>query len=140
MNRISKRGRNPAGPRRIRAAATVETAVVMGAALLAQALVLFAGLYLHDKCILTGAAHETAQVQAERIRMEDDRSAEGYFRERIAGKMLYFPSASCSVSAGGGMVKVLASARTGRMSVTAGASAPLTEPEEEIRRLMKEEG
>ncbi|MBQ4361329.1 MAG: pilus assembly protein [Lachnospiraceae bacterium] len=122
------------GERRAGASSTIEAAVVMGVALAMLMAVIFIGFYLHDKCILIGAANETAQVCAEWERMEEEGSPEAYFRDRISGKLLYFPPASCSVSIGGETVCVTAAARSGRMSVSVSASAPVTCPEEEIRR------
>ena len=112
---------------------TVETSLVMGTVLLSLTLLLFMGLYLHDKCVLAGAVSETAQAGREWERMEEDYAPEQYFHQRISGKLLYFPEPECTVSQSGDRITVRATARTGRMSVTAIARAPVTWPEREIR-------
>ena len=128
-------GKRPAaGRRRLEGSATVETAVVMSAALLCIMLIMFAGLYFHDKCLLAGAAHESAQAAGERERMREGPRAGEYFNNRIAGKLLYFSSASCRESLAGDALSVEAGASSGRMSVKVSASAACPVPEEEIRK------
>ena len=119
--------------RRVRAIITVEAAVVMGVILMSLALLLRMTLYLHDKAVLSGLVMETAQAAKERDRALIEESAAGYFNTRVQGKLLYFAPPSCSVSLGGDRVTVSAQASGGRMRLRAQASAPLTDPEKEIR-------
>lgn len=123
---------------RIRASSTVEAAVVMGMAMLCLMLIMFAGFYLHDVNILAGAAYESAQAAGEWERMEENKSAEAYFQKRIQGKMLYFPSADCTVARSGNDITVKARASTARMQAAVRGSTRTDEPEKEIRRLYME--
>ena len=90
-----------AADNRIRAASTVETAVVMSVVLLSLMLVMFAGFYLHDLNILSGAVCESAQAGAEWERMDENCSVQAYFQDRIRGKLIYFPGALCTVETTG---------------------------------------
>ena len=125
--------------KRIGAVSTVEAAVVMSVALLCPMLILLAGFYLHDLNILSGAAHESAQVGAEWKRMDERRSVQGYFQNRISGKLLYFSGASCLADQGGAHIRVQAAASSGRMRVSVSALAASEEPETEIRKLHEKE-
>lgn len=118
----------------VRAVITPEAAVVMGVILIGLALLLRTSLYLHDKAVLSGAVMESAQVARERGRAEIEDSVCGYFTERIQGKLLYFPTPNCSVSQIGELVRVNAQVSNGGLTLRAVASAPLTDPEEEIRK------
>ena len=120
---------------RIRAASTVEAAVVMGMALLCLMLIMFTGFYLHDVNILAGAAYESAQAAGEWKRMEESKSPEAYFQKRIHGKMLYFSSADCTVTHSGKNITVRARASSARMQAAASGSTRTDEPEKDIRRL-----
>lgn len=123
---------------RIRAASTVEAAVVMGMAMLCLMLIMFAGFYFHDVNILAGAAYESAQAAGEWKRMEESKSAEAYFQKRIQGKMLYFSSAGCTVTRSGNDITVRARASSSRMQAAVRGSTRTDKPEKEIRRLYME--
>ncbi len=124
-----------AADNRIRAASTVETAVVMSVVLLSLMLVMFAGFYLHDLNILSGAVCESAQAGAEWERMDENRSVQAYFQDRIRGKLIFFPGALCTVETTGENVCVRASAASGRMRINVNAVAAVREPERMIRVL-----
>ena len=121
--------------KRMRAVFTAETAVVMSVVLLSLMLIIFTGFYLHDLNILSGAAYESAQAGAEWKRMDENRSVEGYFQQRISGKLLYFSGASCSVEESDTRVLVRATAASGRMRMGTAAAAAVSEPEDKIRKL-----
>ena len=120
--------------RPVRAVITVEAAVVMGVILIGLAMLLRMSLYLHDKAVLSGVVMESAQAARERDRAEIEDAVSGYFAERIQGKLLYFPTPNFSVSQIGDLVRVSAAAANGALTLRAAASAPLIDPEEEIRK------
>ena len=85
--------------------------------------------------ILNGAACETAVVGAQRARLKEKEATdlEGFFMERVKGKLIRMTDVSVSISEGDGEVKVEARAKRGRMSMSVCQEAVTSRPEEMIR-------
>lgn len=79
---------------------TVETALVMIPVLGVICAILFAGFFLHDRCVLAGAAYETAVWGAHRERLEDPGVNLALAAESFAGGK----TIAATVTGGGGSV------------------------------------
>lgn len=99
-------------------------------------LIMHAVFYYHDKAVLNGAASETAilGVQAER-RADTEYDLEGFFRERMNGKLIYMTDVDISVSETDEEVTVTADAQRSFMKLKITQKALIVKPEENIRRM-----
>ncbi len=120
--------------KRVSAVTTPEAAVITGVILISAMLLIFAGLYYHDKNVLIGAAFEAAQVGKERIRSEDQNLARECFSDRSNGKLLLFAGASCSVRQSEEELVVEAFASKWNMGIRTDAGASLITPEKKLRK------
>lgn len=100
------------------------------------ALIMHAVFYYHDKAVLNGAASETAilAVQAER-RADTEYDLEGFFRERMNGKLIYMTDVDISVSETDEEVTVTADAQRSFMKLKISQKALIVKPEKNIRRM-----
>ena len=123
------------GGKKVRGSTVVEMAYIMPLFLLLFVLVINTVFFFHDKVILNGAACETAVVGAQRARLKEKEGTdlEGFFMERVKGKLIRMTDVSVSISEDDGEVKVEARAKRGRMSMSVCQEAVTSRPEEMIR-------
>lgn len=100
-------------------------------------LILYAVFYYHDKNIILGAAYEAAVTGSEmehenRPGVEDAISQ--YTKERIQGKLIFFPGVRVTVQKENSKIIVTALAHAKWMRLTVVKSAAVTEPEKKIRK------
>lgn len=116
----------------------IEAAYLFPAIMLVWMLVLYALFYYHDKNIILGAAYETAVVGSE-MAHESKHEIEGiisqYMKERVQGKLIFFPGVQVMVHKENNKVTVTALARAKWMHLSVVKSAAFTEPEKEIRKI-----
>lgn len=119
----------------VRGSTVVEMAYIMPLFLLLFVLVINTVFFFHDKVILNGAACETAVLGAQRARLKEteETDLEGFFMERIRGKLIRMTDVSVSVSGGDEEVTVEARAERGGMSMSVCQTAVTARPEEMIR-------
>ena len=123
------------GGKKVRGSTVVEMAYIMPLFLLLFVLVINTVFFFHDKVILNGAACETAVVGAQRARLKEKEGTdlEGFFMERVKGKLIRMTDVSVSISEDDGEVKVEARAKRGGMSMSVCQEAVTARPEEMIR-------
>lgn len=121
--------------KRVRGSTVVEMAYIMPMFLLLFVLVINTVFYFHDKIILNGAACETAVLgsQIARLKEKEKIDLEGFFMERIKGKLVWMTDVSISVSGGDKEVTVEVRAKRGGMSMSVCQKAVTARPEEMIR-------
>lgn len=121
--------------KRVRGSTVVEMAYIMPMFLLLFVLVINTVFYFHDKVILNGAACETAVLGSQRARLKEKEKIdlEGFFMERIKGKLVWMTDVSISVSGGDKEVTVEVRAKRGGMSMSVCQKAVTARPEEMIR-------
>lgn len=115
---------------------TVEMAYLMPILFLAFILAVYTAFYYHDKCILLGAASETAVLGAQVQRKPDETGQtdiEAFFQERISGKLIFFPGAQVQVSLSEKWVEVQVSAGQKGMQISVMQNASVVKPEKLIR-------
>lgn len=115
---------------------TVEMSYILPLILSVLMVVIYTVFYFHDKNILIGAAAETAVLgaQSERKPDEDGRTdLNGFYRQRIAGKLILFGAVSVETEVTEKWVTVLAAANHRGMSVSVRQRAPVLKPEKKIR-------
>lgn len=125
------------------ASTVVEMAYIMPLVLTVWVLVIFALLYYHDKNILAGASYETAVVGSELFHEKgeiDEENMEGYFQQRIRGKLLFFGTAFVEIQGDDKQISVKATASGKGMEVFMEKCAALSIPEKKIResRVLKQ--
>ena len=109
---------------------------IMPLFLLLFVLIIHAVFYYHDKAVIYGAAGETAAVGAQNERKKDGgNDLEGFFRERVKGKLIYLRDAEVSIVKTSDEVTVSASAQRGMLRVDACQKARIARPEQKIRRM-----
>lgn len=114
---------------------TVEMSYLMPIVLLIFAMTVHTVFYYHDKNILIGAAAETAVVGAQMERKPDEViDLNGFFSERISGKLILFSGAEVTIEISGKRVQVEARAENGKRVVQIVQRAVVVEPEKNIRR------
>lgn len=114
---------------------TVEMSYLMPIVLLVFAMTVHTVFYYHDKNILIGAAAETAVVGAQMERKPDEAiDLNGFFSERISGKLILFSGAEVTIEISGKRVQVEARAENGKRVVQIVQRAVVVEPEKNIRR------
>lgn len=121
--------------KKVRGSTVVEMAYIMPIFLLLFVLVINTVFFFHDKVILNGAACETAVLGTQRVRMKEKEEAdlEGFFMERIKGKLIRMSDVSVSVFEGEKEVAVEVTAKRGGMSMRICQKAVTARPEEMIR-------
>ena len=121
--------------KKVRGSTVVEMAYIMPIFLLLFVLVINTVFFFHDKVILNGAACETAVLGTQRVRMKEKEEAdlEGFFMERIKGKLIRMSDVSVSVFEGEKEVTVEVTAKRGEMSMRICQKAVTARPEEMIR-------
>lgn len=121
--------------KRVRGSTVVEMAYIMPMFLLLFVLVVNTVFFFHDKVILNGAACETAVLGSQRARLKEKEKIdlEGFFMERIKGKLVRMTDVSVSVSGGDKEVTVEVRAKRGGMSMSVCQKAVTARPEEMIR-------
>lgn len=114
---------------------TVEMSYLMPIVLLIFAMTVHTVFYYHDKNILIGAAAETAVVGAQMERKPNETvDLNGFFSERISGKLILFSGASVTIEDSGKWVQVEARAENGKRKLQIVQRAVVIEPEKNIRR------
>lgn len=123
------------GRKEIRGSTVVEMAYILPMFLLLFVLVINTVFFFHDKVILNGAACETAVLGAQMARMKEkeETDLEGFFMERIKGKLIRMTEVSVSVSEEEGEITVEVRANRGGMSMSVCQKAVTAKPEEMIR-------
>lgn len=121
--------------KKVRGSTVVEMAYIMPIFLLLFVLVINTVFFFHDKVILNGAACETAVLGTQRARMKEKEEAEleGFFMERIKGKLIRMSDVSVSVFEGEKKVTVEVTAKRDGMSMRICQKAVTARPEEMIR-------
>lgn len=108
---------------------TVEMSYLMPIVLLIFAMTVHTVFYYHDKNILIGAAAETAVVGAQMERKPDEAiDLNGFFSERISGKLILFSGAEVTIEISGKRVQVEARAENGKRVVQIVQRAVVVEP------------
>ncbi|MBO5461093.1 MAG: pilus assembly protein [Ruminococcus sp.] len=116
---------------------TVEMSYLIPLILSIILLIIYAVFYYHDKNILNGAAAETAVLCAQIERRPEGSSGEdlnSFFRERIAGKLIFFSDASMELEKTEDEAEVVVQAQKGRMTVHICRRASIVKPEDRIRK------
>lgn len=129
--------------RKVKGSATVETALIMPVVLLAFIVSMYMLFYLHDKNIIAGAAYEAAVVGVQKSRWEEENTkqqAEALFSERIAGKLIFFPTAAAEIKVEKESITVLASAQKHAMKVKVERRLDITTPEDVVRNIRRIHG
>lgn len=123
------------GNKKVRGSTVVEMAYIMPLFLLLFVLVINTVFFFHDKVIMNGAACETAVLGAQmaRLKEKEETDLEGFFMERIKGKLIRMTDVSVSVSEGEEEITVEAGAKRGGMSMSVCQKAVTAKPEEMIR-------
>lgn len=129
--------------KKLKASATVELVYIMPVIFLAFIALVYILFYLHDKNIISGAAYETAVVGCQKLRWDEEDTEEQMrklFRERTAGKLLFFARADAELVIEKDMVTVKARAAKRRMSIYTEQRCSVTKPEKFIRDMRKIHG
>ncbi len=116
---------------------TVEMSYILPMVFWTFLAVIYMIFYFHDKNIMIGAAAETAVVGAQLERKPDEKDRtdlEGFYQQRIAGKLILFPETAAEAEILKKNVIVTATAEKGRMGLTVEQRAAITKPEEKIRK------
>ena len=122
---------------------TVEMSLLMPMILFLIMGCMLASFYYHDKNILAGAAYETAVVGSTKAREKDgvDTSElESLYRERIGKKCILFSGVNVKSTVGEDEIRITATAKKRRFSVSAESKAAVTKPEKylrDVRRIKK---
>lgn len=120
----------------LRGSSVIEMSYIMPLFLMMFVLIIHAVFYYHDKAVIYGAAGETAAVGAQNERKKDGgNDLEGFFRERVKGKLIYLRDAEVSIVKTSDEVTVSASAQRGMLRVDACQKARIVRPEQKIRRM-----
>lgn len=121
---------------RVRGSSVVEMSYIMPLFLGLFVILMHAVFYYHDKAVINGAAAETAVLGAQKVReKEEGYDAEGFFRERIRGKLIYMTNVSVSASTGKEAVTVEVSAQRSFMKLSIRQKAVVPQPEKRIRQM-----
>lgn len=121
---------------RVKGSSIVEMSYIMPLFLGLFVILMHAVFYYHDKAVINGAAAETAVLGAQKVReKEEGYDAEGFFRERIRGKLIYMTNVSVSASTGKEEVTVEVSAQRSFMKLSICQKAVVPQPEKRIRQM-----
>lgn len=129
--------------KRIKGSATVEMAYIMPVVLFVFVVLIYILFYLHDKNIISGALYETVVVGCQKLRWEDENTEaqmEKLFRERIDGKLIFFPGADIEIILEKEMITATAYSAKNRMTIRAVQKCKVTRPETFIRNLRRIHG
>lgn len=113
----------------------VEMAYIMPVFLLLFVIIIHAVFYCHDKVILNGAACETAVVSAQEKRGYGigEFDPEGFFHDRIDGKLIFLTVREISITENSDETAVEVSAGGSFMKLNLCQRAVAAKPEEVIR-------
>lgn len=119
---------------------TVEMSLLMPMILFLIMGCMLAGFYYHDKNIIAGAAYETAVVGSTKAREKDgvsESELNTLFKERVGRKCILFPGARVTSLVGEEEIRISATAKKRRMSLSVECSAAVTDPEKYIRDIRR---
>lgn len=93
--------------------------------------------YFHDKAVLNGAAAETAVAGAQMIRRKGtaEYDLDGFFMERIKGKLIYMTDVEVNTTEDEDQITVSVSAQRKGMELEIRQCSKIVKPEERIRWL-----
>ncbi len=125
----------------VKGSTTVEMAYLMPLIFLVLVMVLNITFYYHDKNILNGAACETIAVgiQSNRNPIGAEADLEGFCRDRIRRKLIYFSMPDIDISSSEDFVKVKIAVRRGKMQICVFHQSEVPHPEKKIRLKKKME-
>lgn len=119
---------------------TVEMSLLMPMILFLIMGCMLAGFYYHDKNIIAGAAYETAVVGSTKAREKDgvsESELNTLFKERVGRKCILFSGARVTSLVGEEEIRISATAKKRRMSLSVECSAAVTDPEKYIRDIRR---
>lgn len=118
----------------------IEMIYIMGVFFLMFVCIVQAAFYFHDKCILKGAAYETAVLGTQKQRLPgglDMGELEEHFRQRTRGKLILFAGADAAVTETTAFVEVSVTAVRRKQKLSIEEKAFITDPEKKIRLVQK---
>lgn len=119
---------------------TVEMSILMPFILFLIMGCMLASFYYHDKNIIAGAAYETAVVGSTKAREKEgisESELNELLKERIGRKCILFSRVRSVCSVNEEEIRISATARKKRMTLSVESSAAITDPEKYIRDIRR---
>lgn len=135
-----QRKKSKQSQRQMKGSLVIEMIYIMGVFFLMFVCVVQAAFYFHDKCILKGAAYETAVLGTQKQRLPDGvdmGELEEHFRQRTRGKLILFAGADAAVTETAAFVEVSVTAVRRKQKISIEEKAFITNPEKKIRLVQK---
>lgn len=135
-----QRKKSKQSQRQMKGSLVIEMIYIMGVFFLMFVCVVQAAFYFHDKCILKGAAYETAVLGTQKQRQPDGvdmGELEEHFRQRTRGKLILFAGADAAVTETAAFVEVSVTAVRRKQKISIEEKAFITNPEKKIRLVQK---
>lgn len=135
-----QRKKSKQSQRQMKGSLVIEMIYIMGVFFLMFVCVVQAAFYFHDKCILKGAAYETAVLGTQKQRLPDGvdmGELEEHFRQRTRGKLILFAGADAAVTETASFVEVSVTAVRRKQKISIEEKAFITNPEKKIRLVQK---
>ena len=123
--------------RRVKGSTVIEMAYIIPLFFLIFVIIINTVFYFHDKAVLNGAAAETAVAGAQMIRRKGtaEYDLDGFFMERIKGKLIYMTDVEVNPTEDEDQITVSVSAQRKGMKLEIRQCSKIVKPEELIRCL-----